>query len=56
MSKGRKGNISDTQTAIFDFGDLQVVWQHRRWGQSADPQLSVGRYLLGRQGQPQGQH
>ena len=31
-SKGAKSNISDTQTATFDFGELDVVWQHRTWG------------------------
>ncbi len=36
--KGRKANISDTQTAIFDHSDLQIVWQHRRWGDAPDPQ------------------
>src|SRR5258706_1965933 len=32
VDKKSKANISDTQTATFDFGDLQVVWQHRTWG------------------------
>jgi predicted dehydrogenase len=50
MSKGRKGNISDTQTAIFDFGDLQVVWQHRRWGQSPDPRYPWGITFWGDKG------
>jgi predicted dehydrogenase len=27
-----KANISDTQSATFDFGDLDVVWTHRTWG------------------------
>jgi predicted dehydrogenase len=27
-----KANISDTQSATFDFGDLDVVWTHRSWG------------------------
>jgi predicted dehydrogenase len=34
--KGSKSNISDTQTAVFDYGDLQVVWQHRTWGDAPD--------------------
>ena len=50
MSKGRKGNISDTQTAIFDFDDLQVVWQHRRWGQSVDPHYPWGITFYGDKG------
>lgn len=32
VDKASKANISDTQTATFDFGDLNVVWQHRTWG------------------------
>ena len=34
VDKQSKANISDTQTATFDFDDLRVVWQHRSWGQS----------------------
>src|SRR5438105_2836704 len=29
VDKASKANISDTQTATFDFNDLQVVWNHR---------------------------
>ena len=50
MSTGRKATISDTQTAIFDFGDLQVVWQHRRWGQSPDPRYPWGVTFYGDKG------
>ena len=28
----QQDNISDTQTATFDFGNLQILWQHRFWG------------------------
>src|SRR4051812_42394971 len=28
VSKGSKANMTDTQTATFDYGDLQFVWQH----------------------------
>ena len=38
-----RSNIADTQTATFDFGDLDVVWQHRTWGQPPDPEVSLGR-------------
>jgi predicted dehydrogenase len=37
VNRGGKSNITDTQTATFDFGDLDVVWQHRTWGDSPDP-------------------
>jgi predicted dehydrogenase len=42
VSKGTKANIADTQTATFDFGDLDVVWQHRTWGDSPDPKYPWG--------------
>ena len=32
VQKDSKANTSDTQSATFDYGDLQVVWQHRMWG------------------------
>ena len=35
VDKNSAANISDTQTATFDFGDLPVVWQHRTWGEAA---------------------
>src|SRR5919197_4580232 len=37
VEKNSKANISDTQEATFDYGDLQIVWQHRTWGHSPDP-------------------
>ena len=54
-SKESKANIADTQTATFDYGDLQVVWQHRTWGDAARPEVSLGRDVLRRQGHAQGQ-
>jgi predicted dehydrogenase len=36
-SKKSKANISDTQTATFDFGTAQILWQHRTWGAAPDP-------------------
>ena len=33
IDKKSKANISDTQTATFGFGDTNVVWQHRTWGE-----------------------
>jgi len=48
--KGGKSNIADTQTAMFEFDNLDVVWQHRRFGPSADPAYSWGATLYGDQG------
>ncbi len=33
MDKASKANISDTQTATFEFPEVRVVWQHRSWGE-----------------------
>jgi predicted dehydrogenase len=47
-----KANISDTQTAAFDFDDddLVVVWQHRTWGDSPDPEYPWGATFYGDRG------
>ena len=50
MSKGTKANIADTQTATFDFGDLDIVWQHRTWGDSPDPKYPWGATFYGEKG------
>jgi predicted dehydrogenase len=43
-------NISDTQTAAFDYEDAQVIWQHRTWGDPNDPQYPWGATLYGDRG------
>ena len=43
-------NTPDTQTAMFDFGDLQVVWHHRIWGAVPDPKYPWGLTLFGDKG------
>ena len=50
VDKAAKANISDTQTATFDFKDLQVVWQHRTWGHSPDPAYPWAAFLYGDKG------
>jgi len=45
VEKNSKANISDTQTATFDFGDLTVVWQHRTWDGANDPKYPWGATL-----------
>ena len=45
-----KANISDTQSATFDYGDLQVIWQHRTWGDPPDPKYPWGATLYGDKG------
>jgi predicted dehydrogenase len=50
VQKGAKANIPDTQTAVFDFGDLPVVWQHRTWGESPDPKYPWAATIYGDKG------
>jgi predicted dehydrogenase len=50
MDKGSKANVPDTQTATFDFGELDVVWEHRTWGQEVDPNYPWGATIYGDQG------
>jgi predicted dehydrogenase len=50
VDKASKANISDTQSATFDFGDVKVVWQHRSWGQSPDPKYDWGATFYGDKG------
>jgi len=50
VQPGSKANIPDTQTAVFDFGGLQVVWTHRFWGAPPDPKHRWGATLYGEKG------
>jgi predicted dehydrogenase len=50
VQKGSKANIADTQTATFDYGDLDIVWQHRTWGEPADPKYPWGATFYGDKG------
>ena len=50
VDKNSKANITDTQTATFDFERLPVVWQHRTWGQSPDPKYPWGATFYGDKG------
>ena len=50
MQKEGKSNISDTQTAIFEYEDLNCVWQHRTWGSPADPEYPWAFKIYGEKG------
>jgi predicted dehydrogenase len=50
VEKNSKANISDTQTATFDFGDLDVVWTHRTWGAAPDPKYPWAATFYGEKG------
>ena len=50
VDKASIANISDTQNATFDFGDLQVNWQHRSWGDAPDPGYPWALFIYGTKG------
>jgi predicted dehydrogenase len=50
VQKGGKSNISDTQTATFEYDGLNVVWQHRTWGTPPDPAYPWAAFLYGDKG------
>jgi predicted dehydrogenase len=50
VQKGSKANITDTQLATFDFGDVKVVWQHRSWGDAPDEKYPWAATLYGDKG------
>jgi predicted dehydrogenase len=50
VDKASKSNISDTQTATFDYDDLRIVWTHRTWGDPPDPKYPWGATLYGDKG------
>ena len=50
MDKESVANISDTQNATFDFGDLKVAWTHRSWGRAPDPKYPWALVLYGEKG------
>ncbi len=50
VDKNSRANITDTQTATFDYDDLQVIWQHRTWGSPPDPEDQWGAILYGDKG------
>jgi predicted dehydrogenase len=49
-SKDSIASIPDTQTAMFDFPGVQVVWTQRNWGEPADPEYPWGATLYGDKG------
>jgi predicted dehydrogenase len=50
VDKQGKSNITDTQTAVFEYEDLRCVWEHRTWGNPADPKYPWSFKLYGDKG------
>jgi len=43
-------NVHDTQTALFDYGDVKVVWNQRNWGMNPEPDYPWGVTYYGDKG------
>jgi len=50
VQKDGKSNISDTQTATFEYDGFNCVWQHRTWGSSPDPDYPWALFIHGEKG------
>lgn len=50
VQKQGKSNISDTQSAIFEFENLTATWQHRTWGAPVDEAYPWGFKIYGDKG------
>lgn len=50
VQKEGKSNIADTQTAVFEYPELNCVWTHRTWGTPADPAYPWSFKLYGEKG------
>jgi predicted dehydrogenase len=50
VQKEGKSNISDTQTATFEYGPYNLVWQHRTWGTPTDPDYPWALFIYGEKG------
>ncbi len=50
VEKESNANTTDTQTAVFDYPDFQVVWNHRTWGDMPDPDYPWAAIFYGEKG------
>lgn len=50
VQKDGKSNIADTQSAVFEYDELNCVWQHRSWGTPANPDYPWSFTLYGDKG------
>ncbi|HEV7348564.1 Gfo/Idh/MocA family oxidoreductase [Telluribacter sp.] len=50
VQTGGKSNISDTQSAVFEYDGLNCIWQHRTWGTPNNPDYPWSFTLYGEKG------
>ncbi|MEO0340639.1 MAG: Gfo/Idh/MocA family oxidoreductase [Bacteroidota bacterium] len=47
VDKKSSANIADTQNALFEFDELNCVWQHRTWGKASDTEYPWAFIIYG---------
>ncbi|MCC6508783.1 MAG: Gfo/Idh/MocA family oxidoreductase [Pirellulaceae bacterium] len=50
VDSAARANITDTQTATYHFGNLDVVWTHRSWGAAPDADYPWAAIIYGDKG------
>jgi predicted dehydrogenase len=50
VDKTSSANVTDTQTATFEYPDFNVLWTHRTWGSPPDPQYPWAAFFYGEKG------
>ena len=50
VQKGGRSNITDTQSAVFEFEQFNCNWQHRSWGLPVDPDYPWALFIHGEKG------
>jgi len=50
VDKASKANITDTQTATFEYPNVRIIWEHRSWGEAVDPKYPWGATFYGDKG------
>lgn len=50
VQKDGKSNITDTQSAIFEYDGLTASWEHRTWGAPNDPDYPWAIFIHGEKG------
>jgi predicted dehydrogenase len=50
VQKDGKSNITDTQSATFEYDQYNCNWQHRTWGNTPDPDYPWALFIYGEKG------
>ena len=50
VQKSADANTPDTQHAVFEYDELNCVWQHRSWGNAPDPEYPWAFFIYGEKG------